>query len=86
MIKAVVRQLHSIFALYVEEKNRSWCSRNKANDHRAITIEVANTIAADPWPVWDKAYAALIDLLVDICQRKEAQDWPRLNRKLMEVI
>lgn len=56
-------------ALYVDEGNRSWCSGNKANDNRAITIEVANTVAADPWPVSDKAYAALIDLLVDICQR-----------------
>jgi len=56
-------------ALYVEEKNRSWCSGNKENDNRAITIEVANTVSADPWPVSDKAYAALIALLVDICQR-----------------
>ena len=29
-------------ALYVEEKDRSWCSSNKTNDHRAVTIEVAN--------------------------------------------
>lgn len=55
--------------LYVDEGNRSWCSSNSANDHRAVTIEVANTEAKDPWPVSDKAYAALIDLLVDICQR-----------------
>ena len=27
--------------LYVEEKNRSWCSSSNANDQRAITIEVA---------------------------------------------
>ena len=25
-------------ALYVEEANRSWCTSNAANDHRAITI------------------------------------------------
>lgn len=56
-------------ALYVDEVNRSWCSGNADNDHRAITIEVANTVAAHPWPVSDAAYRALIDLLTDICQR-----------------
>ena len=25
--------------LYVEEKNRSWCSSSNANDQRAVTIE-----------------------------------------------
>lgn len=28
--------------MYVEEKDRSWCSSNAANDNRAITIEVAS--------------------------------------------
>ena len=56
-------------ALYVDEANRSWCSSNGTNDHRAITIEVANTVAADPWPVSDAAYESLIKLCVDICQR-----------------
>lgn len=28
--------------MYVEEKDRSWCSSSSANDHRAVTIEVAN--------------------------------------------
>lgn len=54
--------------MYVEEKDRSWCSSNAANDHRAITIEVASD-TTHPYAVNDKAYAALIDLLVDICQR-----------------
>jgi N-acetyl-anhydromuramyl-L-alanine amidase AmpD len=56
-------------ALYVDEANRSWCTSSSSNDNRAITIEVANSIAADPWPVSDEAYASLINLLVDICQR-----------------
>lgn len=56
-------------ALYVDEANRSWCTSSKSNDQRAVTIEVANTVAADPWPVSDAAYTALINLLVDICQR-----------------
>ena len=30
--------------LYVEEKNRSWCSSSNANDQRAVTIECASDI------------------------------------------
>lgn len=56
-------------ALYVEEGNRSWCSSNGANDQRAVTIEVANTKAEDPYPVSQAAYAALVSLLADICRR-----------------
>lgn len=55
--------------LYVEEKNRSWCSSNRANDQRAVTIEVANCATGGDWPVSDKAYEKLIDLCVDICKR-----------------
>lgn len=54
--------------LYVEEKDRSWCSSNSANDNRAITIEVASD-TTHPYAVTDKAYNSLIDLLVDICKR-----------------
>lgn len=54
--------------MYVEEKDRSWCSSNGANDHRAITIEVASD-TTEPYAVNDKAYAALIELCVDICKR-----------------
>ena len=28
--------------MYVEEKNRSWCSSSSANDQRAVTIECAS--------------------------------------------
>ena len=55
--------------MYVEEANRSWCSSNASNDHRAVTIEVANDGAAPNWHVSDTALAKLIDLCVDICQR-----------------
>lgn len=59
-------------AMYVEEKDRSWCSSNKSNDHRAITIEVANDGGAETgWHISDKAYNALIALLVDICKRND---------------
>lgn len=56
--------------LYVEEKDRSWCSSNRANDHRAITIEVACEPVA-PYKVTDAAMAALIELVADICRRNE---------------
>ena len=56
-------------AMYVEEKNRSWCTSSAAVDQRAITIEVASSVNKDPWPCTDKAYASLINLLVDICKR-----------------
>ena len=56
-------------ALYVDEANRSWCTSSASNDHRAITIEVANNGGAPDWPVSDRAYAALLDLLTDICRR-----------------
>ena len=59
--------------LGVEEKDRSWCTSNRANDHRAITIEVASD-TTHPYKVTDKAYEALIDLLVDICKRNEIKE------------
>lgn len=54
--------------LCVEEKNRSWCTSSKSNDHRAITIEVASD-TAHPYAVTDAAYEALIKLVADICKR-----------------
>lgn len=56
-------------ALYVDEANRAWTSGNSANDHRAVTIEVANDGGAPDWHVSDKALEATIALCVDICQR-----------------
>lgn len=54
--------------MYVEEKDRSWCSSNAENDHRAVTIEVASD-NTEPYAVNDKAYAAMLDLVTDICKR-----------------
>ena len=51
----------------VEEKDRSWCTSSGENDHRAITIEVCSNIPGTE--VTDKAYAALIELVADICKR-----------------
>lgn len=54
--------------MYVEEKDRSWCSSSVSNDNRAITIEVASD-TKHPYAVNEKAFAALLDLVTDICQR-----------------
>jgi len=54
--------------LYVEECNRSWCSSNRANDMRAITIEVSSD-STDPYKVTDKALDTLVVLCADICKR-----------------
>lgn len=56
--------------LSVDEKDRSWCSSNAANDHRAVTIEVASDTTS-PYAVTDKAYEALINLVADICKRND---------------
>lgn len=55
-------------AISVDEGDRSWCSCSPSNDHRAITIEVATDSYA-PYKCTDKAYAALLDLVTDICKR-----------------
>lgn len=54
--------------MYVEEKDRSWCSSNAANDNRAVTIEVASD-TKHPYAVNDRAFAALLDLVTDVCKR-----------------
>ena len=54
--------------MYVEEKDRSWCSSSASNDNRAITIEVASD-TKHPYAVNEKAFAALLDLVTDICKR-----------------
>lgn len=54
--------------MYVEEKNRSWCSSSSANDQRAITIECASD-ATEPYAFKDVVYQKLITLCVDICKR-----------------
>jgi len=56
-------------AMYVEEKNRSWCSSSANNDNQAITIEVSNSQKGGNWPVSDYVLSRLIDLCVDICKR-----------------
>lgn len=54
--------------MYVEEKDRSWCSSNAANDNRAITIECASDTTY-PYAINEAVYASLIKLCADICKR-----------------
>lgn len=74
-------------ALYVEEKNRSWCTSSASNDNRAVTIEVANDGGAPDWHVSDKAMASLIKLCADICKRNNIKElkWEG-NKKLIGQI
>ena len=54
--------------MYVEEKNRSWCSSSASNDQRAVTIECASDSKA-PYAFKDVVYNKLIELCTDICKR-----------------
>ena len=56
--------------MYVEEKNRSWCSSSAANDQRAITIECASD-STEPYAFKDVVYQRLIELCTDICKRND---------------
>ena len=57
-------------AVIVDEKDRSWCTSNASNDHRAITIECASD-NKHPYAVTDNVYKSLIKLLADICERND---------------
>ena len=54
--------------LVVDEANRSWCSSNRDNDQRAVTIECASDKSV-PYAFNDAVYAKLVELCVDICKR-----------------
>ncbi len=55
-------------AMYVEEKNRSWCSSSRANDQRAVTIECASD-TTDPYAMTGTVFDTLVTLCADICCR-----------------
>ena len=54
--------------LYVEEKNRSWCTSSSANDQRAVTNECASDTFS-PYRMNDVVYQTLVGLCADICRR-----------------
>lgn len=52
------------------EDYESFCTSDRNNDNRAVTIEVANDGGENTgWHVSNEAIASLIRLLVDICKR-----------------
>lgn len=55
-------------ALYVSEKNRSWCSSDAKNDNRAVTIECASD-TTDPYAMNAAVWDTLVRLCADICIR-----------------
>ena len=80
MVAAAFRGTRSASATYaigtdgsivqcVSEADTPWTSNSHDNDSRAITIEVANSSREAPWPISAETMEALINLLVDICQR-----------------
>lgn len=54
--------------MFVEEKDRSWCTNSTLVDGNGISIEVASD-TTEPFAVRNEAYTALLDLLEDICRR-----------------
>lgn len=63
-------------ALYLGEDYAPMTSSNRANDMKAVTIEVSNSKGAPNWEISDAAYARLIELCVDICKRNNI---PKIN-------
>lgn len=59
--------------MYVEEKDRSWCSSNKANDNRAVTIECASD-STYPYAINNSVWKSLIELCADICIRNNIKE------------
>ena len=72
-------------AVSVPEDMAAWCSSNKANDMRAVTIEVASD-TKHPYAVTEKALTSLINLCADICQRNGIKRlvWSENNTDRME--
>lgn len=56
----------------VPEDYRAATSSSRANDSRAITIEVANSTGDPTWEVSEASYNMLIKLVYDICSRYAA--------------
>lgn len=54
--------------MYCEESDRSWCTSNRDNDQRAITIECASD-TKHPYAMYDAVYDSLLELCTDICHR-----------------
>jgi len=55
--------------LAVDESRRAWTSASSYWDGRAVTIEVANSVAGGSWPVSDAAFDKLARLIADVSLR-----------------
>lgn len=53
----------------VAEEDAAWTSSSWDNDNRAITMEVSNSVLAEPWPISNAAWQSMIKLCADICNR-----------------
>ena len=53
----------------VREDMRAWTSASEFYDGRAITVEVCNSVAADPWPVSEESFQSLARLIADVATR-----------------
>lgn len=53
----------------VDETLRAWTTGGFGFDAPSITVEVQNSAAGGDWPISDKAYIKLIQLIADIAQR-----------------
>lgn len=54
---------------YLDEKDRPWTSSSRANDFKAVTIEISNSSTGGDWPISDAVMEKAIALTVDICKR-----------------
>lgn len=59
---------NGVVGMFVREDCRSWCSSNRANDQRAITIECASD-TYKPYAMNKSVWDSLVSLCVDICRR-----------------
>lgn len=55
--------------LAVDEDRRAWTSASSFWDGRAVTIEVANSVAGGAWPVSDVTFDKLARLIADVATR-----------------
>ena len=56
-------------AVYVDEKDTSWCDSNWDSNCKSVTIETSNSKKGGNWPVSDKVLKSLIKLVADIGKR-----------------
>lgn len=55
--------------MFVEEKDRSWCTSSSLIDGNGISIEVSSDASGEPYAVRNAAFESLLNLLEDICKR-----------------